>query len=177
MGGRALRCAADHPPARRQGARCRGGAVALAGVCKLRNAACPISTRGGTRLVRLVRGGGGGVAGGDDSHRTKNHADVRRCQPASEEPGALAYLEKEHLVRARLYWILHAIYTHAPSDGCPAHRAGLHSRRTVLAQADVPTWQQNYRRHPLTADHAQSQITERKTGDGRGPGDHSSEAG
>ena len=27
------------------------------------DAACPLSTRGGTRLVRLVRGGGGGVGG------------------------------------------------------------------------------------------------------------------
>jgi len=37
-----------------------GGEEERGAACALRDAACPLSTRGGTRLVRLVRGRGGG---------------------------------------------------------------------------------------------------------------------
>ena len=55
-GGGALRCA------RGEG----GGAVCAmvgAGAARGRYETCPVSTRGGTRLVRLVRRGGGGGRG------------------------------------------------------------------------------------------------------------------
>jgi hypothetical protein len=53
----AARCAL--PPAD-----CECRCIARVGMYGVRDAACPLSTRGGTRLVRLVRGGGKG-GGGD----------------------------------------------------------------------------------------------------------------
>ena len=52
--------------------------AALVEACaRVRDAACPLSTRGGTRLVRLVRGGGGAGQGWQADRRARAQARAR----------------------------------------------------------------------------------------------------
>ena len=65
----------------------------------------------------------------------------------------------------------------APAQRCRGDHRTRPARGVIRRHRRDIQWEHLNKRRVGTFNDKQSQITERKTGDGRGPGDHSSEAG
>ena len=122
----------------------------VCGLHQTRHETRPVSTGRGTRRVQLVREGGGGVRPGT-TETTLWSADSARFLRAP-------FAQSREWERI---------------DTCPIS-TGRGTRRVHLVRGGGGggnAWETD------TSNDRQSQIAERKTGDGRGPGDHSREAG
>ena len=82
-----------------QGTVAGGGRLCRCRAAAVRDAACPLSTRGGTRLVRLVRGKGGG--GGKPGAQTRSAATAPR---GTAPPGGVRARKRARAWHLPMQW-------------------------------------------------------------------------